>query len=94
MTSGKERFDALIVSSVTGRKLVTDLGLGLEHLHAVVRITGGRMVIYSGRGVFWHELGGDHARDAPWPYPGTVAFVRLPARSAEVEGWGPVDIWE
>jgi signal transduction histidine kinase len=90
----REAIRQALVAEVSGRSSSRNLGLGLAHLHGVVRITGGRMVIYSGRGVFWHEAGRDHDRDVPCAYPGTVVFVRLPARVADGEGLSLVDIWE
>ena len=78
---------------VTSRSSARNLGLGLAHLHTIVKATHGRMVIYSGRGYLRHDSGRDSFGSADVSFPGTIAFVRLPARQTEAETPQVTDIW-
>jgi len=78
---------------VTSRSSSRNLGLGLAHLHEIVRVTHGRMVIFSGNGYLRHDNGKDSFGSGDVLFPGTIAFVRLPARQADVEELEVIDIW-
>lgn len=78
---------------ITGKTSPRNLGLGLSHLHAIVRLTEGRMVIWSQRGFLEFETGRDYVRTTDTPYPGTLVFVRLPARVAGEPGDDTTDVW-
>ncbi|MGH7303529.1 MAG: ATP-binding protein [Candidatus Rokuibacteriota bacterium] len=79
---------------VTSGSSARNLGLGLAHLHGIVRVTHGRMVVYSARGYLRHDNGKDSFGSADVPFPGTIAFVRLPARQIDAEESEVTDIWK
>lgn len=78
---------------VTSRSTPHNMGLGLSHLHRIVKVTRGRLVIYSGHGFLLHENGHDRIGLAYSAYPGTIAFVRLPIRAVAPPRAQTLDIW-
>jgi signal transduction histidine kinase len=88
----KEAIRLALQEEVTGRTSPRNLGLGLSHLHVIVRRTGGQMVIYSRRGFLRFEGGRDTFGLANVSYPGTIVFVRLPLREGD-DHEPSVDIW-
>jgi anti-sigma regulatory factor (Ser/Thr protein kinase) len=78
---------------VSSRSSAHNMGLGLSHLHRIVQVTRGRLVIYSGRGFLTHENGRDRTALAEAAYPGTVVFVRLPIRAVSPSTNHDLDIW-
>lgn len=88
----KEAIRLALQEEVTGRTSPRNLGLGLSHLHAIVRRTAGRMVIYSRQGFLKYEGGRDTLGLADVPFPGTIVFVRLPLREGDDQE-AAVDIW-
>lgn len=65
---------------LSGRSQPHNMGQGLQHLHQVVSLTKGSLVVYSG-GAFLERLDGkDRFSSAAVPFPGTIVFVRLPIR--------------
>lgn len=93
IASDKEAIRRALQEEVTSRSSSRNLGLGLAHLHAVVRVTRGRMVIYSGDGFLRHDKGKDYFGSGKVLFPGTIAFVRLPARESIEEVSEVTDIW-
>jgi hypothetical protein len=91
--SDKEAIRYAIREEVTGKTLPRNLGLGLSHLHDIVRLTGGRMVLCSGNGYLRHEKGKDFFGQGDVSFPGTIAFVRLPARQLDADGPDATEIW-
>jgi signal transduction histidine kinase len=94
IASDEDAIRKALEAEVTSKSSSRNLGLGLSHLHDVVRLTGGRMVIYSGNGFLRREHGKDLFRSSDTPFPGTIAFVRLPPRQPEHDEPSDVtDIW-
>ncbi len=89
----KEAIRLALREEVSGKTSGRNLGLGLSHLHAIVRLTKGRMVIYSYGGFLRYENDHDAFVSAKPGYPGTIAFVRLPMRESDTGTEAPVDIW-
>jgi len=83
-----------VQEEITSRSSVRNLGLGLAHLHEIVKITRGRMVMYSGHGYLRHERRKDVFGALEVAFPGTIVFVRLPIREEENDGEEVTDIWK
>jgi len=68
---------------VTSRSSSHNMGWGLSHLQAIVKRTGGQMMIYSRTGAGTSGPTNDRFLARRVEFPGTIVFVRLPAVAAE-----------
>lgn len=68
---------------ITSRSSSHNMGWGLSHLQAIVKRTGGQMMIYSRTGAGTSGPTNDRFLARRVEFPGTIVFVRLPAVAAE-----------
>jgi anti-sigma regulatory factor (Ser/Thr protein kinase) len=93
VTSDAAAIRKALQERVTGRSSQRNLGLGLSNLHAIVRSSRGQMVIYSRNGYLGFDGGRDRVGLAKVPFPGTIVYVRLPARDIKGDVDTTVDVW-
>lgn len=83
----------VFIEKRSSRSQLHNMGQGLQHLHHIVRLTGGRLVVYS-RGAYLEYRKKDKFISADVPFPGTIVFVRLPIRDDDADQSPKQSFWD
>jgi hypothetical protein len=78
--SPKDALRKVFIDKLSSQSRTHNMGQGLQHLHHIVRLSAGRLVIFSGAGVLDVQRSKNFFRDTDVAFPGTMVFVKLPIR--------------
>ena len=92
--SAKDALRKVFVDKVSSHSQSHNMGQGLQHLHHIVRLTAGRLVIFSSNGWLDVKNSKNFFRDSDASFPGTLVFVRLPIRPDTTDDEPQATFWD